>query len=112
MLPESHVAVVTRNEVWQGECASEPYEAGWAHEAIVFIRALAPGALPAGTIARVQISPDGMHWLDEGTTLTLPSREGEIFFARVSHFGTWLRVAASLPKGAEAKILVCWHLKA
>lgn len=112
MLPESHVAVVARNETWRGECATEPYEAGWAHEAIVFIRVLGAGSIAPGTAARVQISPDGIRWIDEGTTLPIPARENETGFARVSHFGTWLRLAASLPEGVETKVLVSWQLKA
>ena len=29
-----------RNELWQDAAATEPYEAGWAREAIFFVRAL------------------------------------------------------------------------
>ena len=59
MLPENLTAVVARNESWTAESATEPYEAGWAREAIVFVRALkAPkGPLPT---ARIEISADGM----------------------------------------------------
>ena len=48
MLPENLTAVVARNESWTGASATEPYEAGWAKEAIVFVRALKEpkGALP------------------------------------------------------------------
>ena len=53
-----------------------------------------------------------MRWIDEGTTLPIPARENETGFARVSHFGTWLRLAASLPEGVETKVLVSWQLKA
>ena len=40
MLPHNATAVVARNETWTGKSASEPYECGWAREAIVFLRAL------------------------------------------------------------------------
>ena len=65
MLPENLTAVVARNETWTGESSTEPYEAGWAKEAIVFVRALRDpkGKLPK---ARVEISADGMHWAPEG----------------------------------------------
>ena len=60
MLPENITAILTRNEVWQGEAATEPYEAGWAREGILFVRALKRPTGPQ-PVARVQISADGMH---------------------------------------------------
>jgi hypothetical protein len=107
MLAHSTTAVLNRNEVWTGSAASEPYECGWAREAIVWIRAMAKaeGDL-RGVQARVQISPDGLRWLDEGSAFALPAAEGEIAFARVREFGNWLRVAADLPQGASLKVLV------
>ena len=42
MLAHSTTAIVARNDVWRGEgAASEPYECGWAREAIVWVRAMA-----------------------------------------------------------------------
>jgi len=111
MLRESQAAVVARNEEWRGASATEPYEAGWASEAIVFVRAL-KDAVGAPGRARVELSPDGMHWVAEGTEFPLPVRAGEVTFARVSHFGTWLRIAADLPEGTALTVLVTWHLKA
>jgi hypothetical protein len=111
MLRESQAAVVARNETWTGAAATEPYEAGWAQEAVVFIRALKDAKGARGK-ARVQLSPDGMRWVDEGTTFPLPKKADEVTYARVKHFGTWLRVAADLPKGASVTVLVTWHVKA
>jgi hypothetical protein len=111
MLRESQAAVVARNEVWRGACATEPYEAGWAGEAIVFVRALAP-AVGAPGLARLELSPDGMRWVAEGATFPLPTRTDEVTFVRAAHFGTWLRVAADLPEGAELRVLVTIHAKA
>ena len=111
MLPESASAVVARNETWRGRAATEPYEAGWAREAVVFVRALKDpvGALPE---ARLEISPDGMHWVEEGTRLQLPEAADAVTFARLRHFGNWLRVAVDLPEGAEITVLVTIHVKA
>lgn len=111
MLPENFTAIVARNEAWSGEAASEPYEAGWAREAVIFIRALkAPeGPMP---LAEIEISPDGMHWVSEGTAVQMPSEKDAIAVARVAHFGNWLRVAARFAPGAEARVLVTIHLKA
>jgi hypothetical protein len=108
---ESHVAVVARNESWSGAVATEPYEAGWATEAVIFVRALKVENLAASCEARVQISPDGIRWVDEGTCFTLPAAVDAVTFARVVHFGNWLRIAAVLPDGARLNALVTFHLK-
>jgi hypothetical protein len=111
MLPESHTAVIARNETWRGTAACEGYEAGWAREAVIFIRALKS---PTGPVARghIEISADGMHWLAEGTTFDFPASKDEVVAARLSHFGNWLRVRADLEDGAETTILITAHLKA
>lgn len=111
MLPENLTAVVARNESWTAESATEPYEAGWAKEAIVFVRALKQpkGRLPK---ARVEISADGIHWCREGSEFDLPSAKDAVTFQRLAHFGNFLRVAATLPDGAEITVLVTFHLKA
>jgi hypothetical protein len=125
MLRESQTAVIARNETWQGEVATEPYEAGWATEAVIFIRALAlrsgsgawvsqtaaSGAPSARVQARVQLSADGMRWIDEGSLVELPGDTAQDSFVRVRHFGNWLRVAAELPEGFAIKALVTIHLK-
>lgn len=111
MLPENLTAVVARNESWTGTSATEPYEAGWAKEAIVFVRALKEpqGPLPN---ARVEISADGMHWCAEGSEFALPAAKDAVTFQRLSHFGNFLRIAATLPNGSEITLLVTLHLKA
>jgi hypothetical protein len=91
--------------------ATEPYEAGWASEIIIFVRALQEAKGPLAG-ARVQISPDGMRWVDEGTSLPLPTGRDEVSFARIHHFGNWVRIAAVLPEGQEVKVLVTIHAKA
>lgn len=111
MLPENITAIVARNELWSGHAASEPYEAGWAREAVIFVRALkAPnGPQP---IVRVEISPDGMHWLPEGTEAPMPPFRDGVAALRIRRFGNWLRVAADFAPGADATVLVAIHLKA
>ena len=110
MLLESQAAVVARNETWTGQAATEPYEAGWAREAVFFVRALkASGA--AGR-AHVELSPDGMNWVAEGTTFALPDDTNKVTFARVTQFGTWLRIRAELPQGSSITVIVTIHVKA
>ncbi|MGR3793060.1 DUF6385 domain-containing protein [Vannielia sp. SX4] len=110
MLPENITAILARNERWEEAAATEPFEAGWAREAMLFVRSLkAPEA--AQPVLRVQISPDGMHWLDEGATVEVPA-EGEVAAVRLTHFGNWLRLAGEFDAGSAATLLVTLHLKA
>jgi hypothetical protein len=108
---QSYTAVVERNVEWRGDFAVEPYEAAWASEAIYFVRALSAADLPAGVLARVQISPDGIHWCDEGTTLALPTVAGGLTFAKVAHFGGWLRLVGNIPDSAALKVIAYLVLK-
>ena len=111
MMPYSHTAVVERNRVWKGAFETEPYEAAWAHEAVFFVRTVGASGPVAGGCARVQISPDGMHWCDEGTGVPLSDGPG-VTFGRVAHFGGYLRLAGELDEGAEVKVIVYLTLKA
>ena len=110
MLSPSTLAVLARNERWSGKAASEPYECGWAKEAVIFLRLLEPskGDLPE---VQVEISPDGMHWTPEGTRIPFPRSTDDTTFARVGHFGGWLRISADLPDGAAVTVLSAMHLK-
>jgi hypothetical protein len=108
---QSYTAVVERSEALKGEFATEPYEAGWAREALLFIRYREETQGSPTVRARVQISPDGMQWVDEGTELPLLDHPG-LAFAKVSNFGGWLRVAGRVePAEAECKALVYVALK-
>ena len=112
MLRESHTAIVARNERWEGEAATEPFEAGWASEAVFFLRALAAEGPTGDGRAHVQISPDGMRWVDEGTSAKMPGAADGIAVLRVAHFGSWLRLRVSLPSGARLTPIVTLALKA
>lgn len=107
---ESYTAPIERNQVWDEVFATEPYETAWASEAIFFIRALEMQGAEAPP-ARVQISPDGLRWCDEGSTVPLPTSAGPLTFGRVSHFGGWLRLVGELPAGTSMKVIVYLVLK-
>ena len=107
---ESCTAVVARNDLWEGLAVSEPYEAAWAGEAVIFLRALDAEGHPEEARAWVQISADGMHWVDEGTSFAVPAA-GHVSACRVSQFGTYLRVKTILPPGASIKALLSIALK-
>ena len=108
-LRRSYTATVERNVIWKGEFASEPYEAAWASEAIFFARALEVSSGFAAT-ARVQISADGIHWVDEGAAFDLPRTKGDVTFCKVSHFGGWLRLQGEIAQGSIT-VLVSLALK-
>ena len=110
MMRHSHTAVVERNRVWKGTFETEPYEAAWAGEAIFFVRTLEASGPVADVHARVQISPDGMHWCDEGACVPLRGEPG-VAFGRVRHFGHYLRLVGELPEGAEVRVIVYLSLK-
>ena len=97
-----------RAELISDGFVSEPYEAGWASEATVFADGIAGDFAAA---IRVQISPDGLKWFDEGTLLDLPA-DGSGAFARVKHFGNWLRLRADVPDSGDGRLTLTLHLKA
>jgi hypothetical protein len=107
---QSQTAVIERNVTWSGDFETEPYETSWSGEALFFVRALEAEELPSGSTARIQISPDGIHWCDEGSNLILP-QANNVAFCRVSHFGGWLRLVGQLPDGASMKVIVYLSLK-
>lgn len=91
-MKQTYTAVVERAEPIRGTHESEPYEAGWADEALVFVKVR--GGLPAGASlsCRVQISPDGINWVDHHAA-SLPSLNGEgLVHTPVRDFGNWLRL--------------------
>ncbi len=108
MLARSALVVVERAKPLSGAWETEPYEAGWAHEAIAFIRLLDP---PQGVVtAHVEISPDGIHWTPEGTSFDPIDREG-VHFVKVRHYGNWLRLSGTVESGEPAHALIYWALK-
>ena len=109
MIRKSYTAIVERNRTFEGVVATEPYECGWASEAIFFVRKLDSEGPVAGASLRAEISPDGMRWCDEGARLTLT--DGEVDFCRIRHFGNWLRLAGELPEGASMRAIVALALK-
>ena len=107
---QSHTTLLERNTEWQGAFETEPYEGGWASEAIFFARVLESRGEWANLNVRVQLSPDGIHWVDEGSTLVVDPGV-KVTFCRVRYFGNWLRLSGELPSGDSVKVLVYLTLK-
>ncbi len=110
MLRPSHTAVVERNVWWEGDWSTEPYETGWATEAIAYVRVLERREVTSQVSLRAQISPDGIHWSDEGSTLILPP-DADMVHLCLTHFGGWLRLAGTLGEGQGIKLIVYLSLK-
>lgn len=107
---DAYTAILVQGENWSGYCESEPYEAPWASEALIFLRLLDGTTTPGGIVAKVQVSPDGMHWADEGATVEIPKAD-EVTFVKVREFGHYLRLVATLPDDVECILHVTASLK-
>lgn len=103
--------ITERKLNFQGEFATHPYEAGWAGEAISFIRVESVSGETAALEAAVQISVDGVRWIDEGTVFQKITEKGD-YFVRVSHFGNYLRLRGRVTgDAADFKLTIWWVLK-
>lgn len=109
-MSKEFTAIIERNTEWSNGSASEPYEVGWAKEAIVFARTLID-CDDHPLEARIQFSPDGMRWIDSGDTINIPHSSNEIEMARFSHFGNWIRLRVVAHEKATRRVLVTLHLK-
>ena len=75
-------------------------------------RTLESGTLTKGAKAHVQMSLDGMRWVDEGTILDIPTDVDGMAMARLGHFGHYLRLRAEMPGNATGFMLATLSLKA
>ena len=113
LMRNAYTAVIARGDLWERSVQTEPYEAAWAGEAVFFVHVLSvTGAGSANAVARVQISPDGLHWVDEGTQMQIASRPEALSFARVRNFGGWLRLDVTVPEELGLKVVATLALKA
>lgn len=85
-----HTAVLERNKKFCTDSFTHPYECGWASEAIFFIDVTRFEGTESNLVFTVQLSADGLKWVDEGSQLEI--RQSGLSFIRVSHFGGWLRL--------------------
>ena len=114
-MQQTYTSVLTRRLRVDSDFATLPYEAGWAREAVFFVRVLETDVTNQWPQAWVEISPDGMHWCREGETLMLPDGVDlpaqDVSFCRVAHFGSWLRLAGELPPDTSMRVIVYLTLK-
>jgi hypothetical protein len=103
MMRRFYTSVVELRQPFTSMVASEPYECGWADEAIFFITAEEEGADFDEIDLQAQISADGIRWVSEGTQVRL-SGPG-LAACRLSHFGGWLRVSGNIRGRSERAVL-------
>lgn len=102
-----YTVVLDRLTEFKDYIESEPYECGWADEVVAFLRVHEKGA-EASFEMKLQISPDGIVWVDEGSEKKIVDGDG-VFFVRAVNFGGWLRLVVE-GKG-DAKITSYLALK-
>lgn len=83
-------SVVELRERFVDVIETHPFECGWADEAIFFVERH-ESVFDSPLALRVQLSADGIRWMDEGTVITLT----DTAFARITHFGGFLRLAGT-----------------
>ena len=103
-----HTVVLERMKYFSHDFETEPYEAGWAKEAIFALRVHQISGSKVAMDSRVQISVDGIEWMDEETHFPTIRDSGN-YFVKVSHFGGWLRLACEI-KGENPNIRLTAHL--
>ncbi|MBM3801078.1 MAG: hypothetical protein FJW26_02075 [Acidimicrobiia bacterium] len=108
MLRRSFTAVLEKNAAFSEDFETEPYEVGWATEARFFVRVLNLSGDQTLFAGKVQISPDGISWCDEGTVMPQISQPG-LYSCRVREFGNWLRLQCEL-SGAQPAVKVLIYL--
>jgi hypothetical protein len=107
-----HTVVLERLKHFTSDFETEPYETGWASEAIFFLRLHEVTGEQVALDSFIQVSVDGINWIDEGTRFP-PLYEVGDYFVRVSHFGGWLRLRNTLRgDNPELKLTINLVLKA
>lgn len=102
-MQKTYTSVLSRRIVIDGDYATQPYEAGWAQEALLFVQT--EGAHPDLALA-AEISPDGIAWIQRGPT-TILSAGASIAEIPLTTFGNWLRLTVTGATPADtARILV------
>jgi hypothetical protein len=101
---QSQSAVIERGVELGTAHATEPFEAAWAGEARWFVQFLRPAPGVRVSI-QVQISPDGITWIDHEGVAPVETEAVGMVSIPVAHFGHWLRLSTSKISGDEGPML-------
>jgi hypothetical protein len=101
---QSQSAVMERGVELEGVHETEPFEVAWAGEARWYVQFLRPA--PGSEVEiRVQISPDGITWVDHESQAPVVSEAVGLLSIPVDRFGHWLRLRTELTSGTDAPLL-------
>ena len=103
-----HTVVLERLKYFSGDFETEPYETGWASDAIFFIRIHELTGEDVSIDSSVQISVDGIRWIDEGSSFPTLHEIGD-YYLPVSYFGGWLRLRNRV-QGVKPETKMTIHL--
>ena len=104
----SATTLVERRAVLNADFGTHPYEAGWATEALFFVRTEGPHPQ---LWVQPQVSPDGVQWLDRGAAVVLSAGQDLVDVA-LTQFGTWIRLfITGAGPDSTATVLVQLSLK-
>ncbi|MFC0007764.1 hypothetical protein [Micromonospora siamensis] len=107
-------AVLERDGITGPHYTTEPYEVAWAREARWFLRVLDLPAGVSGFDCTVQVSPDGLNWVDLDEPATSVDAAGLVTWVS-REFGGWLRLRATVhgdSAGTQVPTLIYLALKA
>lgn len=101
---QSQSAVLERGVELAGTHETEPFETAWAGEARWYVHFLRPAE---GTEVefRVQISPDGINWIDHEGSAPVVSTATGLLSIPVERFGHWLRLRSTQTSGTTNPLL-------
>lgn len=101
---QSQSAVLERGVELTDTHDTEPFEVAWAWEVRWYVHFLRP-ADDTAVEFRVQISPDGINWIDhEGVAPVVADATG-LLSIPVERFGHWLRLRATRTSGTGNPVL-------
>ncbi len=107
-MKRSFTAVIERNATHTESFVLEPYECGWASEALWFIKVIEVTGKDTSIKVRGEISPDGLFWCDSGKEALKITKTG-LYPLSLRDFGHWLRLTCTL-KGKKPKVKLMIYL--
>jgi hypothetical protein len=100
-------AMLCRGRVDGGPVSLEPYEAGWASEALAFVHVHRIEGEGARLSVSLETSSDGLRWAPYSAPVEIAAPGNYRF--ELQHFGNWLR--ATLRSTGEAVADFYWVLR-
>ena len=108
MLRRSHTAVIEKNETYTSGFETEPYECGWASEAVWFVRVMDIKGNGVALRAHAQVSPEGLTWCDTDAAPIEMTQHG-MKHMPLTNFGGWLRLRVEV-EGAQPQVKILVYL--